>query len=135
MEELLKRPLKARLFALLQRLCLLWFTPVLPPSVAQLYRDSLRLATYLARKQGVPPEALKGEVRAVYRRSAAVTDEATVLKLRTACVRIMFDSNAVKFAHAVSRPLGSAVTALHNFLMHEAQQAVREGKDPFEGET
>ena len=56
MEELLKHPLKARF-----RVCA--GAAAVTDARAQLYRDSLRLAAYLAAKQGVPAAGIREQVR------------------------------------------------------------------------
>ena len=69
MEELLKHPLKARL-PHIQRVPRASFSHA--PRPPQLYRDSLRLAAYLAAKQGVPASGIREQVRPSRRLAAVV---------------------------------------------------------------
>lgn len=61
MEELLRQPLK-------------------------LYRDSLRLANFLAKRNGTSHVALQASVRTAFRAGSRLTEPAAVLAAREACV-------------------------------------------------
>ena len=128
MEELLRNPLKAR-FA---RGRLTPHDHADRPAPPQLYRDSLRLANYLAHKQQIPSAALREQarcalrgarnakltrrsapqVRASFRRNASETNEAKIVELRAACAPAHVLRAAAALTRAASHgPRGVALFA------------------------
>jgi hypothetical protein len=74
----------------------------------KLYRDCLRLADFLARKQGFPRQALRAQVTAPWRTNQHETDPETIMRHREAAVR-----------------------GLSNYMMYEASKGVLDGKPNF----
>jgi len=74
----------------------------------KLYRDCLRLADFLAKKQGFPREALRAQVTAPWRRNQHETDPETIMKQREAAVR-----------------------GLSNYMMYEASKGAMDGAPTF----
>lgn len=78
----------------------------------KLYRDCVRLADVLARKQGWPRDALRATVREPWRRHANETDPEKITKLREGAIR-----------------------GLSNYMMYEASRGAMEGTPAFAPET
>ncbi len=74
----------------------------------KLYRDCLRLADFLAKKQGFPREALRAQVTAPWRRNQHETDPETIMRQREAAVR-----------------------GLSNYMMYEASKGAMDGAPTF----
>ena len=74
----------------------------------KLYRDCLRLADYLAKKQGFPREALRAQVTAPWRRNQHEKDPETIMRMREAAVR-----------------------GLSNYMMYEASKGAMDGAPIF----
>lgn len=74
----------------------------------KLYRDCLRLADFLARKQGFPREALRVQVTAPWRRNKFEKDPETIMRQREAAVR-----------------------GLSNYMMYEASKGTLDGAPTF----
>ena len=74
----------------------------------KLYRDCLRLADFLAKKQGFPREALRAQVTAPWRRNQHEKDPETYMRQRE-----------------------SAVRGLSNYMMYEASQGAMDGAPAF----
>jgi hypothetical protein len=53
----------------------------------KMYRDCIRMADFLANKQGLPRQVLRQQVTAPWRRHQHETDEALILQHREAAVR------------------------------------------------
>jgi hypothetical protein len=77
----------------------------------KLYRDCLRLADFLAKKQGFPREALRAQVTAPWRRNQHETDPETIMRQREAAVR-----------------------GLSNYMMYEASKGAMDGAPTFVSE-
>ncbi len=74
----------------------------------KLYRDCLRLADFLAKKQGFPREVLRAQVTAPWRRNQRETDPGAIVKQREAAVR-----------------------GLSNYMMYEASKGAVDGAPAF----
>jgi hypothetical protein len=74
----------------------------------KLYRDCLRLADFLAKKQGFPREALRAQVSAPWRKNQRETDPETIMRQREAAVR-----------------------GLSNYMMYEASKGAFDGAPTF----
>ncbi len=74
----------------------------------KLYRDCLRLADFLARKQGFPRQALRAQVTAPWRTNQHETDPETIMRHREAAVR-----------------------GLSNYMMYEASKGTLDGAPTF----
>ena len=74
----------------------------------KLYRDCLRLADFLAKKQGFPREALRAQVTAPWRRNQHEKDPETIMRAREAAVR-----------------------GLSNYMMYEASKGAMDGAPVF----
>jgi len=74
----------------------------------KLYRDCIRLADFLANKQGFPRRVLRQQVTQPWRTHQHETDEALILAHREAAVR-----------------------GLSNYMMYEASKGAMDGVKPF----
>lgn len=78
----------------------------------QLYRDCLRLADFLAKKQGFPREVLRAQVIAPWRKNQFEKDPETYMRQREAAVR-----------------------GLSNYMMYEASKGAMDGAPAFAPEV
>ena len=74
----------------------------------KLYRDCIRLADFLAHKQGYPRDVLRATVRAPWRQNQGETDPEKIVDQREAAIR-----------------------GLSNYMMYEASKGAMEGVPAF----
>jgi hypothetical protein len=74
----------------------------------KLYRDCIRLADFLAHKQGYPRDVLRATVRAPWRQNQRETDPEKIVDQREAAIR-----------------------GLSNYMMYEASKGAMEGVPAF----
>ncbi len=84
---------------------------VLLDNPIKLYRDCMRLADYLAHKQGFPRDTMRATVRAPWRKHQNETDTEEIMRHREAAVR-----------------------GLSNYMTYEASKGAMEGVPAFEPE-
>lgn len=81
---------------------------VLLDNPIKLYRDCMRLADYLAHKQGFPRDTMRATVREPWRKHQQETDPAEIMRHREAAVR-----------------------GLSNYMTYEASKGAMEGVPAF----
>jgi hypothetical protein len=81
---------------------------VLLDNPIKLYRDCMRLADYLAHKQGFPRDTMRATVRAPWRKHQNETDTEEIMRHREAAVR-----------------------GLSNYMTYEASKGAMEGVPAF----
>lgn len=77
----------------------------------QLYRDCIRLADFLAKKQGFPRKALRTQITAPWRKNQLEKDPETYMRMRE-----------------------SAVRGLSNYMFYEASKGAMDGAPSFAAE-